>query len=110
MDFPDLEEKLKSGAKMLLLCNPHNPVGRSWTKEELQSWAIMSEISLPGGIHEIHADLIMKGYLHTPMASLSPSIAGNTITFMAPSKTFNLAGMASSKLYSNPVLRKAFSI
>ncbi|MGI5834780.1 MAG: MalY/PatB family protein [Bacteroidales bacterium] len=110
MDFPDLEEKLKSGAKMLLLCNPHNPVGRSWTKEELQR---LGELCLKYHClvvsDEIHADLIMKGYLHTPMASLSPSIAGNTITFMAPSKTFNLAGMASSEaIISNPVLRKAF--
>ncbi|MDD2559817.1 MAG: PatB family C-S lyase, partial [Bacteroidales bacterium] len=110
IDFADLEEKLKLGAKILLLCNPHNPVGRSWTKEDLQK---LGELCLKYSClvvsDEIHSDLIMAGHVHTPMASLGSSIAGNTITFMAPSKTFNLAGMASSEaIISNAVLRKAF--
>lgn len=110
MDFSDLEEKLKSGARMLLLCNPHNPVGRSWTKEELQR---LGELCLKYHClvvsDEIHADLIMEGFVHTPMAGLNPSIAENTITFMAPSKSFNLAGMASSEaIIPNPELRKSF--
>ncbi len=110
MNFSDLEEKIKSGAKMLLLCNPHNPVGRCWTKDELQR---LAELCLKYHClvisDEIHSDLIMEGHVHTPMASLSPSIAANTVTFMAPSKTFNLAGMASSEsIIPNAVLRKAF--
>lgn len=110
IDFVDLEEKLKSGAKMLLLCNPHNPVGRSWTKAELHK---LGELCLKYAClvvsDEIHSDLIMAGYVHTPLASLSQSIADNTITMMAPSKTFNLAGMSSSEvIISNAKLREAF--
>lgn len=110
MDFADLEEKLKSGAQMLLLCNPHNPVGRCWTKEELQR---LGELCLKYQClvvsDEIHSDLIMQGFVHTAMAGLGKAIADNTITFMAPSKSFNLAGMASSEaIIPNPELRKSF--
>ena len=99
MDLEDLETKLKAGAKILILCNPHNPVGRCWTPEELR---VLGELCLQYNClvvsDEIHADLILPGYTHTPMASVSPQIANNTITCMAPSKTFNIAGLATSEL------------
>lgn len=99
MDFEDLEKKLKEGAAMLILCNPHNPVSRCWTPEELQK---LGELCLRYHClvvsDEIHADLIMPGYKHTPMAAVSDAIAANTITCMAPSKTFNIAGLSTSEV------------
>lgn len=111
MDFEDLEEKLKKGAKMLILCNPHNPVGRCWTKEELRH---LGELCLQYHClvlsDEIHADLIMPGFRNTPMANLSEELAANTVTCMAPSKTFNLAGLSTSEIIiSNPELREKFN-
>ena len=82
---------------MLILCNPHNPVGRAWTKEEL--WEL-SRICLENRVlmvsDEIHGDLILKGFTHTPLASLSTEVAENTITLAAPSKTFNIAGLSTA--------------
>ena len=108
IDFDDLEKKLKEGAIMLILSNPHNPVGRCWNSEELQK---LGELCFKYNCllvsDEIHSDLIMTGYHHTPVALLSDKIAGNTITCMAPSKSFNLAGMSSSEIIiSNPAIRK----
>lgn len=108
MDFDDLEKKLKDGIKMMLLCNPHNPVGRCWSQDELQR---VGELCLKYHCilvsDEIHSDLIMPGYKHTPTAKISPEIAQNTITCMAPSKTFNIAGLATSEIIvSNEELRK----
>lgn len=97
MDLGDLESKIDSRTKMLILCNPHNPVGRVWSKKELQQ---LAEVCLKHDLlmvsDEIHSDFIYTGYKHVPLASLSPEIAENTITCMAPSKTFNLAGLATS--------------
>ena len=94
MDLEDFEEKARAGARFFILCNPHNPVGRCWTAEELRA---VGEICLRYGItvisDEIHSDLMLYGHKHTVMASLSPEIAGITITAIAPSKTFNLAGL-----------------
>ncbi len=93
IDFDDLEEKAK-GAKMLILCSPHNPVGRVWTREELTR---LGDICLHNGVFviadEIHSDLIYQPYQHTPFASISEAFADNSITCIAPSKTFNLAGL-----------------
>jgi len=98
MDF-DLLEKQAKNAKILLLSSPHNPVGRCWTREELET---VSEICLNNGVlvisDEIHNDLILPGYTHIPTASLSEETAQNTITFIAPSKTFNLAGLFTSSV------------
>ncbi|WP_407271916.1 MalY/PatB family protein [Radiobacillus sp. PE A8.2] len=94
IDFDDFEEKLKRGVKAFILCNPHNPVGRVWTKEELQKLAnlcIAYDVLILSD--EIHADLIMPAYTHIPIASLSEKISEQTITCMSPTKTFNLAGI-----------------
>lgn len=94
IDFEDFEEKLKSGVKAFILCSPHNPVGRVWKKDELEE---MARLCLKHNVliisDEIHADLVFSGNKHIPIASLSEEIAANTITCMAPSKTFNLAGL-----------------
>lgn len=108
-DFDDLAEKAKE-AKLLLLSNPHNPVGRSWNEEELRT---LGEICAANDVlivsDEIHADLTLPGYHHTPLARLSEEIAAHTITCMAPSKTFNLAGLStSSVIISNSEKRKRF--
>jgi cysteine-S-conjugate beta-lyase len=98
IDFDLLEQQAKS-ARLLLLCNPHNPVGRAWTKAELER---LSEICLKHDLlvlsDEIHADLVLPGFRHQVFADLSPEIAAKTITAHAPSKTFNLAGLATSSL------------
>lgn len=97
MDYENLEEAAKSGAKMLLLCNPHNPVGRVWTREELVK---LGEICLKYGVRvvsdEIHSDLIYKGNKHIPFGMISEDFFKNSITCSAPSKTFNIAGLQAS--------------
>ena len=95
---------------MLILSNPHNPVGRAWRKDELMA---LGEICLEHNIliisDEIHSDLVLPGYKHVPLASLSPGLADITVTCMAPSKTFNLAGLStSSMIIRNSELKKAF--
>jgi len=109
IDFDDLEKKSKE-AKLLFLCSPHNPVGRCWTPEEL---ARIGNICLENDVilisDEIHNDLILPGFNHFPSATLSDEIAKNTITFIAPSKTFNLAGLhTSSVIISDEKLRSKF--
>ena len=97
MDYENLEEAAKSGAKMLLLCNPHNPVGRVWTREELVK---LGDICLKYGVKvvsdEIHSDLIYKGNKHVPFGMISEDFFKNSITCSAPSKTFNIAGLQAS--------------
>ncbi len=107
MDFDDLRQKIDEGAKMLILCSPHNPVGRVWTKEELK---MLSEIIIEKDIYvlsdEIHSDLILHGE-HTPFITVDKRLEDKVITFMAPSKTFNLAGLQSSViLIKNEKLKK----
>jgi len=109
-DFNDLAQKAAEGARMLILCNPHNPVGRAWKADELEK---LAEICLKYNMliisDEIHSDLILPGYRHVPLASLSEEIADLTVTCMAPSKTFNIAGLStSSMIISNPELKKKF--
>jgi len=110
MDFDDLEKEAASGASMLILCNPHNPVGRAWSIGELEK---LTEICLRHDVlllsDEIHSDLILPSYKHIPLASLSGEIASNTVTCMAPSKTFNIAGLSTSTvIISNPDLKRKF--
>ncbi|MBH0231060.1 MalY/PatB family protein [Halobacillus yeomjeoni] len=95
IDFDDFEEKIKENdVKMFILCNPHNPVGRVWTKEELNKMAdICNRHEVLIVSDEIHADLVFKDHTHVPMASLDHHTSQNTITCMSPTKTFNLAGM-----------------
>lgn len=99
IDFQDLKEKITSRTKLFLFCSPHNPVGRVWKKHELEqlgNLCVENNITLISD--EIHHDLVYPSYHHVPMASLSEEIANQTITCIAPSKTFNLAGLASSAL------------
>lgn len=104
MDYADFEEKAKSGVKLFILCNPHNPVGRVWSPEELKK---IGDICVRNGIRilsdEIHSDLMLDGHKHTCMAAVSPEIAAVTTTFIAPSKTFNLAGLQSSTIIFDTV-------
>jgi cysteine-S-conjugate beta-lyase len=99
VDLDDLERKARDGARMLILSHPHNPVGRSWSAEELKG---IAEVCMRNGMlvlsDEIHSDLMLQGRKHTPLASLGDEFEKRTITCMAPSKTFNLAGLATSFL------------
>ena len=98
IDYADLEKKCKK-AKALLFCNPHNPVGRVWTKEELKK---VADICCRNGVFiiddEIHHDLIMPGYEHTVMANIGDFVLDNIAVCTAPSKTFNLAGLQCSNI------------
>jgi cysteine-S-conjugate beta-lyase len=110
IDFDDFESRINEKTKVFILCNPHNPVGRVWNKEELLK---LGNICIKNNItiiaDEIHSDLIMSGYKHIPLATVSDEIANITITCMAPSKTFNTAGLASSiAITTNPELKKKF--
>ncbi|MBR3550723.1 MAG: pyridoxal phosphate-dependent aminotransferase [Bacteroidales bacterium] len=108
-DFEDLERKAE-GCKVMILSNPHNPGGTIWTKEEL---AHVADICLRKGVlvisDEIHADLSYRRSQHTSFTTVSEAAKGNSITFFAPSKTFNMAGIASSICYvPDPEIRKTF--
>ncbi|MTI68854.1 MAG: pyridoxal phosphate-dependent aminotransferase [Firmicutes bacterium] len=111
MDFEDLEKKIDSRVKLLILCSPHNPIGRVWNEEELKK---LGEICLKNDIlivsDEIHSDIIYKGSKHIPISNISNKLANNTITCLAPSKTFNIAGLsASSIIIPNEKLRIEFN-
>jgi len=97
MDFEGLRRVITPKTKMLILSNPHNPVGRVWTRDELSE---LAEICHEKGIiilsDEIHSDLLLPGMKHVPLASVSEKAAAITVTCMAPSKTFNLAGLQCS--------------
>jgi len=96
-DFEDLKAKIDKKTKLLLLCNPQNPGGTVFSKEELTELAhICLENKIMIISDEIHSDLIFNGHKHIPFASLSDEIAQNCMVSMAPSKTFNVAGFASS--------------
>ena len=111
MDFDDLTKKIDDRTNMIILCSPHNPVGRVWEKSELIQ---LADICLKNDIlivsDEIHFDLIYPGYKHTITASLSDEISLNTITCIAPSKTFNIAGLKSSAvIIENEKLRNRYN-
>ncbi|SFW15533.1 MalY/PatB family protein [Chitinophaga sancti] len=95
IDFADLEEKAKdSGVKLLLLCSPHNPVGRVWNREELiRIGNICLEHEVMVVADEIHCDLVYEGSKHVPFASLSEAFLLHSVTCIAPTKTFNMAGV-----------------
>lgn len=109
VDFEDLDKKLADAA-MMILCNPHNPTGRVLTRDELIR---IGELCVKHDVviisDEIHSDIIYQPNRHIHIASLSDEIADRTVTFMAPSKTFNIAGLSSSvAVISNPELREKF--
>lgn len=111
IDFEVFEQSLQQGVKLFLLCNPHNPGGRVWTKDELLR---IGELCLKYNClilsDEIHSDLIFKPAKHVPIASLSKELEQNVITCVAPSKTFNLAGLqASAIITANERIRVAIS-
>lgn len=110
VDWASLEAAIDETTRVFLLCNPHNPVGRVFTREELGR---MAGICLERGLwiisDEVHCDLVLDGHVHTPIASLGPEVAERTITLMAPSKTFNLAGLkAAVAIISNEELRAKY--
>jgi len=112
MDFEDLEKKIDKRTKMIIISNPHNPGGSAWTVEELKR---LGEICVEKNVllvsDDIHSDLVLPPYNHTIAATISQEISDVCITMMAPSKTFNLAGMAtSSVIISNPELRNEFQV
>lgn len=103
IDFDDLENKAADpDTKLLLLCNPHNPVGRSWSKEELVT---LGNICLQHDVFvvsdEIHCDLVYVPHKHIPFASISQEFFSNSVTCIAPSKTFNLAGLQVANIVVN---------
>ena len=110
VDWERFETAIAQRPNLFLLCNPHNPVGRVFTRPELERMAeICLRYDVPICSDEIHSDLIYNGHHHTPIASLSPEIAANTITLMAPSKTFNMPGLGCSyAIIPNPDLLAAF--
>ena len=108
IDFDELEKSIDADTKVFLLCNPHNPTGRVFTKEELSK---IAEICIKKDIlicsDEIHSDIVFPGQKHIPVASLSPEISSRTVTLIAPSKTFNIAGLKASVLIcTNPEMRE----
>lgn len=109
MDLEALAKQVDAKTRMLILCSPHNPCGRVWTKAELTA---IAEFCLERDIlivsDEIHHDLVFDGP-HTVMATISPEIAARTVTFTSASKTFNLAGgHTGNAIISNPELRRAY--
>jgi cystathionine beta-lyase len=112
IDFDDLEDKLSDKmTKAFILCNPHNPSGRVWSKEELTT---IGELCIKHDVliisDDIHSDLLLFDNHYTPMASINKNIANQTITCIAPSKTFNLAGLqASAVLISNDSLKRKYN-
>ena len=109
VDFDRLREDIR-GCKMMIFCNPHNPGGRVWTREELEQIArIACEENVLVFSDEIHADLTLAGYTHIPFATVSADAASRTITFSAPSKAFNMPGIGSSyAIIVNPELNEKF--
>jgi putative C-S lyase len=112
IDYEDLENKARDPKnKMIIFCSPHNPVGRVWTKEELQR---VAEICLRNQVlmvsDEIHFDLTLPGMKHMVYATLSEEAAQNCVICTSPSKTFNLAGMMTSNIIiPNKNLREKFA-
>lgn len=111
MDFADLENKMNPRAKIIILCSPHNPVGRVWRKEELKK---LGELCIKNNIivvsDEIHGDLVCDGYKHIPFASISEELANISIICTAASKTFNLPGLkVANIIIPNSELRNRFS-
>ena len=110
MDFDDLEKKIDHRVKMIFLCNPHNPGGKVWNRDDLIT---LGTICINKNVivvsDEIHGDLVLYDHRHIPFASISDEFAMNSITCVAPSKTFNLAGLqVSNIIIPNPKLSAAF--
>lgn len=110
IDFADFEEKLKdTRTKLFILCNPQNPTGRVFTREELvRMGELCQQYHVIVLADEIHGDLVYAGHRHIPFGSISPDFAQNSICFINPSKTFNLPGFRTAAFIAeNPVLKNA---
>ncbi len=108
LDFEDIERKLRDNVRMVLLCSPHNPVGRVWERHEL---ATLAELCLKYGVllvaDEIHCDLVFRGSAHTTLFNAHPRAREFALVATAPSKTFNLAGLKSAMIFApNAKLRE----
>ena len=113
MDFDDLKQKASdSRAKMIYLCNPHNPVARVWTEEELRTLGdICARYNVLVVADEMHGDLVFPGNRYTPFASLGPGYAANCITCLSPGKTFNIASCCSAfTVITDDARREAFQV
>ena len=110
MDFDDLEKKLAHGVRMMILCSPHNPIGRVWRQNELEKVArLCKKYNVILISDEIHSDIVYKGYKHIPIASLGEEECLNSITLISPTKTFNIAGLCqSSAIIANEQYRRKF--
>lgn len=110
MDLKHLRQTVDARVKLLILCSPHNPVGRVWSREELlalSQFCLEHEITVISD--EIHSDLVFPGYKHTVLASLSKELEQNTVVCNAPSKTFNIPGIqASNVIIANEDMRSAY--
>jgi len=112
IDFDDLESKISDKTKLVIFCNPHNPGGRVWTRNELMRFAELCEKhNLTIISDEIHADMVLPGKTaHTPLATVSEWAEQHTVTFMAPTKVFNMPGLISSAyIIPNAELRHKFA-
>ncbi|MDM5309433.1 MalY/PatB family protein [Peribacillus frigoritolerans] len=111
IDFEDLEAKIDEKVKMFILCSPHNPVGRVWSKDELTRLGqICRKHKILVVADEIHCDFVYHTHTHIPFASISEEFANHSITCIAPSKTFNLMGVqTSSIIIPNRQLRDRFN-
>lgn len=109
-DDTTLTDTVTARTQLFMLCHPHNPVGRAFDETELHRLAVFCEQhDLTVCSDEIHCDLLLDGRRHIPFATLAPEIAQRCITLMAPSKTFNIAGLgASFAIIENPKLRRRF--
>ncbi len=104
MDFADMEQKLLQGVKLFILCSPHNPVGRVWTREELaRVHELCARFGVPVLADEIHQDILRPGTEMTPYALIDPDCAA----FSAASKTFNIAGLSQAYFYSRDEEKRA---
>jgi cystathionine beta-lyase len=108
IDFDAFQSAITDRTRAFILCNPHNPVGRAFRRNELER---MAEICLRNNVlicsDEIHCDILFRGTQHIPIASLSPEVARRTVTLMAPSKTYNIPGLhCSMAITSDPALRR----
>ena len=113
MDFAALEQAVTAETRLLLLCHPHNPVGRAWTADELAELAeFCQRHDLTVCSDEIHCDLILDaGRRHLPLAALNADMAARCITLMAPSKTYNIPGLGCSlAVIADPALRQRFRV
>ena len=110
LDFDDLEQKMKSGAKVMVLCNPHNPTGRVWTEDELRR---IGDMCMQYGVKviadEVHADFTRGENKYIPFSSLAEEYRKNCVTLLSPGKTFNLAGTKQAiVVIADEAVRKKF--